>query len=72
MIERHLAISLVTRQLALNSAARKLFTSCTQIPPVGVLHKCKLVTLFGGYSYDEVSAVKGVQHTEVPNQGASW
>ena len=28
--------------------------------------------LFGGYSYDGVSAAIGVQHTEVPNLGASW
>ena len=32
---------------------------------------CKLVTLFGGYSYDGNSAIR-VQHTEVPNLGASW
>ena len=28
---------------------------------------CKLVTLFGGYSYDGLNAAKGVQHTEVAN-----
>ena len=33
---------------------------------------CKLVTEFGGYSDDGVSAVIGVQHTEVANLGASW
>ena len=33
---------------------------------------CKLVTLFDSYSDDGVSAVIGVQHTEVPNLGASW
>ena len=33
---------------------------------------CKMVTLFGGYSYDGLNAAIGVQHTEVPNQGASW
>ena len=31
---------------------------------------CKLVTLFDSYSNDGVSAVIGVQHTEVPNLGA--
>ena len=31
----------------------------------------KLVMLFGGYSYDGVSAGIWVQPTEVPNQGAS-
>ena len=38
----------------------------------GAKSGCKLVTLFGGYSYDGVSAVIGVQNTKVPNQGASW
>ena len=33
---------------------------------------CELVTEFGGYSYDGVSAVIGVQHIEVANLGASW
>ena len=33
---------------------------------------CKMVTLFGGYSYDGLNAAIGVQHTEVPNLGASW
>ena len=33
---------------------------------------CKLVTEFGGYSYDGVSAVIGVQYIEVANLGASW
>ena len=33
---------------------------------------CKLVTEFDSYSDDGVSAVIGVQHTEVPNLGASW
>ena len=28
---------------------------------------CKLVTLFGGYSYDGLNSAVGVQHTEVPN-----
>ena len=28
--------------------------------------------LFGGYSYDGLNAAIGVQHTEVPNLGASW
>ena len=44
---------------------------------IWVIHRgpksgCKLVTLFGGHSYDGLNAVFGVQHTEVPNQGASW
>ena len=30
----------------------------------------ELVTLFGGYSYDGVSAAIGVQHTEVANLGS--
>ena len=30
------------------------------------------VTLFDGYSYHGLNAVIGVQHTEVPNLGASW
>merc|ERR1711873_85044 len=33
---------------------------------------CKMVTLFGGYSYDGVSAGIWVIHTEVPNLGARW
>ena len=33
---------------------------------------CKMVTLFDSYSNDGVSVVIGVQHTEVPNLGASW
>ena len=33
---------------------------------------CKLVTFFGGYSYDGLNAAIEVQNTEVPNQGASW
>merc|ERR1711978_331600 len=33
---------------------------------------CKLVTLFGGYTYDGVSAGIWVIHTEVPNLGARW
>ena len=33
---------------------------------------CKLVTLFGSYSYDGLNAAIGVQHTEVANLGASW
>ena len=33
---------------------------------------CKLVTLFDSYCNDGVSAVIGVQYTEVPNMGASW
>ena len=33
---------------------------------------CTMVTLFGGNSYDGVSAAIGVQHTEVANLGASW
>ena len=32
----------------------------------------EVVTLFDSYSYDGVSAVIGVQHTEVANLGASW
>ena len=36
------------------------------------IHTSKLVTEFDSYSEDGVSAVIGVQHTEVPNQGASW
>ena len=44
---------------------------------LGVIHTgpkfgCKLVTEFDSYSDDGVSAVIGVQHTEVPNLGASW
>ena len=31
-----------------------------------------MVTLFGGYSYDGVSAGIWVIHTEVPNLGARW
>ena len=31
-----------------------------------------MVTLFGGYSYDGVSAGVWVIHTEVPNLGARW
>ena len=33
---------------------------------------CKLVTLFGSDCGDGLKAVIGVQHTEVPNLGASW
>merc|ERR1711978_635104 len=33
---------------------------------------CKVVTLFGGYSYDGVSAGIRVIHTEVPNLAARW
>ena len=33
---------------------------------------CKLVTEFDSYSDDGVSAVIGVQHTEVANLGANW
>ena len=33
---------------------------------------CKLVTLFGGYSYDGVSVGILVIHTEVANLGARW
>ena len=33
---------------------------------------CTMVTLFGGYSYDGVSAGVWVIHTEVPNLGARW
>ena len=32
----------------------------------------KMVTFFDSYSYDGLNAVIGVQHTEVPNLGASW
>ena len=32
----------------------------------------ELLTLFGGYSYDGVSAGIWVIHTEVANLGASW
>ena len=32
----------------------------------------ELVTLFDSYSGDGLNAVIGVQHTEVPNLGASW
>ena len=32
---------------------------------------CKLVTLFGGYSYDGVSVGIWVIHTEVPNLGVT-
>ena len=35
----------------------------------GAKSGCKLVTLFGGYSYDDVSAVIEVQHAEVANLG---
>ena len=38
----------------------------------GAKSGCKLVTEFDSYSDDGVSAVIGVQHTEVPNLGASW
>ena len=38
----------------------------------GAKSGCKLVTLFGGYYYDGLNAAIGVQHTEVPNLGASW
>ena len=38
----------------------------------GAKSGCKLVTLFGGYSYDGVSAGIWVIHTEVPNLGARW
>ena len=38
----------------------------------GAKSGCKLVTLFGGYSYDGLNAAIGVQHTEVANLGASW
>ena len=37
----------------------------------GAKSGCKLVTLFGGYFYDGLNAAIGVQHTEVPNLGAS-
>ena len=33
---------------------------------------CKMVTLFGGYSYDGLNAAIGVQHTEVPKLGVNW
>ena len=33
---------------------------------------CKLVTEFGGYSYDGLNAAIGVKHTEVANLGVSW
>ena len=33
---------------------------------------CKMVTLFGSYSYDGVSVGIWVIHTEVANLGASW
>ena len=33
---------------------------------------CKMVTLFGGNSYDGVIADIWVIYTEVPNQGSSW
>ena len=44
---------------------------------IWVIHRgpksgCKLVTLFDSYSNGGVSAVIGVQHTKVPNLGASW
>ena len=38
----------------------------------GVKSWSELVTLFGGYSNDGLNAAIGVQHTEVPNLGASW
>ena len=38
----------------------------------GAKSGCKLITLFDSYSNDGVSAVIGVQHTEVANLGASW
>ena len=44
---------------------------------IGVQHTSaksggELVTLFGGYFYDGLNAAIGVQHKEVPYQGASW
>ena len=39
---------------------------------IGPKSGCKLVTLFDSYSNDGVSAVIGVQHTEVANLGARW
>ena len=33
---------------------------------------CNLVTLFGSDCVDGLNAVLKVQHTEVPNLGASW
>ena len=55
-----------------NSAVLQLF-----IAPKAPTHRCgksgyKLVTEFDSYSDDGVSAVIGVQHTEVANLGASW
>ena len=38
----------------------------------GAKSGCKLVTEFDSYCGGGVSAVIGVQHTEVPNLGASW
>ena len=38
----------------------------------GAKSGCKMVTLFDSYSYDGLSAVIGVQHTEVANLGVSW
>ena len=35
----------------------------------GAKSLCKMVTSFDSYSYDGVSAVIGVQHTEVANLG---
>ena len=53
------------------------FCACDYCCAMGVIHTgpksgCKLVTEFDSYSDDGVSAVIGVQHTEVPNLGASW
>ena len=38
----------------------------------GAKSGCKLVTEFDSYCDVGVIAVIGVQHTEVPNLGASW
>ena len=38
----------------------------------GAKSGCKMVTLFDSYSYDGLNDAIGVQHSEVPNLGASW
>ena len=55
-------------------AVTLLMVECCYRGPTqrGAKSGCKLVTLFDSYSYDGLSAVIGVQYTEVPNMGASW
>ena len=47
--------------------------SCYWVPTHrGAKSGGELVTLFGSYSNDGLNDAIGVQHTEVPNQGAIW